>query len=100
MWSVRTPLLLINKKERANGSRPERLVFGECVGAITQDEGYLSFHYLPKWLESKNAKPLSQSLPLRAEPFDDKISKPFFAGLLPEGDKRVAVANTKHFVLL
>ncbi|MEY4495807.1 MAG: hypothetical protein RL744_871 [Pseudomonadota bacterium] len=67
--------------------------FGECVGVLTQDEGYLSFQYLPKWLESKNAKPLSQSLPLRIESFDDKISKPFFAGLLPEGDKRAAVAN-------
>ncbi|QWD67102.1 type II toxin-antitoxin system HipA family toxin [Polynucleobacter sp. MWH-Aus1W21] len=67
--------------------------FGECVGVLTQDEGYLSFQYLPEWLKSKNAKPLSQSLPLRAEPFGDKIAKPFFAGLLPEGDKRAAVAN-------
>jgi len=67
--------------------------FGECVGVLTQDEGYLSFRYLPQWLESKNAKPLSQSLPLRAEPFGDKIAKPFFAGLLPEGNKRAEVAN-------
>lgn len=67
--------------------------FGECVGVLTQDEGYLSFRYLPEWLGLKNAKPLSQSLPLRTEPFDDKIVKPFFAGLLPEGDKRAAVAN-------
>jgi serine/threonine-protein kinase HipA len=67
--------------------------FGECAGVLTQEEGYLSFQYLPKWLESKNAKPLSQSLPLRAEPFDERIAKPFFSGLLPEGDKRTAVAN-------
>lgn len=67
--------------------------FGECVGVLTQDEGYLSFRYLPEWLGSKNAKPLSQSLPLRTESFDEKIAKPFFAGLLPEGDKRTAVAN-------
>ena len=67
--------------------------FGKCVGVLTQDEGYLSFRYLPEWLGSKNAKPLSQSLPLRTESFDDKIAKPFFAGLLPEGDKRTAVAN-------
>lgn len=67
--------------------------FGECVGVLTQDEGYLSFRYLPQWLQSKNAKPLSQSLPLRAELFDDKIAKPFFAGLLPEGDKRTSVAS-------
>lgn len=67
--------------------------FGEHVGVLTQDDGYLSFRYLPEWLESKNAKPLSQSLPLRTEPFGDRIAKPFFAGLLPEGDKRAAVAN-------
>ena len=67
--------------------------FGEYVGVLTQDEGYLSFRYLPQWLESKNAKPLSQSLPLRAEPFGDKIAKPFFAGLLPEGDKRTSIAK-------
>jgi len=67
--------------------------FGECVGVLTQDEGYLSFRYLPQWLESKNAKPLSQSLPLSAEPFGDKIAKPFFAGLLPEGNKRAEIAN-------
>lgn len=67
--------------------------FGECVGVLSQDEGYLSFQYLPEWLESKSARPLSQSLPLRTELFEDKIAKPFFAGLLPEGDKRIAVAN-------
>lgn len=67
--------------------------FGECAGVLTQDEGRLSFQYLPEWLESNNAKPLSQSLPLSTESFDDRIAKPFFAGLLPEGDKRTAVAN-------
>jgi serine/threonine-protein kinase HipA len=67
--------------------------FGECVGVLTQDKGYLSFQYLPQWLESKHAQPLSQSLPLRAESFDDRMAKSFFAGLLPEGDKRTAVAN-------
>jgi serine/threonine-protein kinase HipA len=66
---------------------------GECAGILTQDDGYLSFQYLPEWLESNNAKPFSQSLPLRTESFDDKIAKPFFAGLLPEGDKRTAVAS-------
>jgi serine/threonine-protein kinase HipA len=33
--------------------------FGECAGVLTQDKGYLSFQYLPHWLESKNAQPLS-----------------------------------------
>jgi serine/threonine-protein kinase HipA len=44
--------------------------FGECVGVLTQDMGQLSFRYLPQWLESKSAIPLSQSLPLIAEPFN------------------------------
>jgi serine/threonine-protein kinase HipA len=67
--------------------------FGKCAGILTQDKGYLSFRYLPEWLESKDARPLSHSLPLRIEPFDDPMTKPFFAGLLPEGDKRTDVAN-------
>lgn len=53
--------------------------FGEWVGVLTQDKGYLTFQYLREWVGSKNAKPLSQSLPLRTEQFDDKIAKPFFA---------------------
>ncbi len=67
--------------------------FGECVGMLTQNMGQLTFRYLPMWLESKNAQPLSQSLPLVAEPFEDKVARPFFAGLLPEGNKRSAVAK-------
>ncbi len=27
--------------------------FGKCVGVLTQDEGYLSFRYLPEWLGTK-----------------------------------------------
>jgi serine/threonine-protein kinase HipA len=67
--------------------------WGQCVGVLAQDKGYLSFRYLPEWLASKSAKPLSQSLPLQVEPFDDRQAKPFFAGLLPEGNKRNAVAD-------
>jgi serine/threonine-protein kinase HipA len=38
--------------------------------------------------------PLSQSLPFRSEPFDDRATRPFFAGLLPEGGKRKQIAKT------
>lgn len=40
--------------------------------------------------------PLSYNLPLQAEAFDDKATRPFFAGLLPEGDKRKLIAQTLH----
>jgi HipA-like protein len=37
------------------------------------------------WLAGPGAVPLSRSLPLRQEPFDHRGTRPFFAGLLPEG---------------
>jgi serine/threonine-protein kinase HipA len=36
---------------------------------------------------------LSASLPLQAEPFDDRKTRPFFAGLLPEGQMRRLIAQ-------
>ena len=70
----------------------EVLLLGQSVGQLIQADGRLSFSYSPRWLQSPSAQPLSRSLPLRPEPFDDKATRPFFAGLLPEGDKRKLVA--------
>ena len=67
-------------------------LLGQSVGQLIQTDGRLSFCYSPHWLQSPNAQPLSRSLPLRPESFDDKATRPFFAGLLPEGDKRKLVA--------
>jgi len=67
---------------------------GQHVGHLAQVDGRLSFSYAAPWLQSTNAGPLSQHLPLRAEAFDDKATRPFFAGLLPEGDKRRLIAQT------
>ena len=67
-------------------------LLGQSVGQLIQADGRLSFSYSPRWLQSSSAQPLSRSLPLRPEPFDDKATRPFFAGLLPEGDKRKLVA--------
>ena len=67
-------------------------LLGQSVGQLIQADGRLSFSYSPRWLQSPSAQPLSRSLPLRPEPFDDKATRPFFAGLLPEGDKRKLVA--------
>lgn len=71
-------------------------LFGAHIGALAQIDGRLSFSYAQDWLTTANATPLSQSLPLRAEPFDDRATRPFFAGLLPEGDKRKLIAQTLH----
>ena len=47
----------------------------------------------PGWVSRPDAIPLSASLPVRAEPFDDRAARPFFAGLLPEQEKRDQVAR-------
>ena len=67
-------------------------LLGQSVGQLIQADGRLSFSYSPRWLQSPSAQPLSRSLPLRPQSFDDKATRPFFAGLLPEGDKRKLVA--------
>ncbi len=67
-------------------------LLGQSIGQLIQADGRLSFSYSPRWLQSPSAQPLSRSLPLRPESFDDKATRPFFAGLLPEGDKRKLVA--------
>ena len=76
-------------------------LLGAHIGTLAQLDGRLSFGYAAEWLAKgaagdglkTEAVPLSQSLPLRTEPFDDRTTRPFFAGLLPEGDKRKLVAQ-------
>lgn len=69
---------------------------GAHIGTLAQIDGRLGFSYSANWLEHSAATPLSQSLPLQAEPFDDRVTRPFFAGLLPEGNKRKLVAQALH----
>lgn len=64
-------------------------LLGAHVGTLSQVDGRLSFAYAPG-----ATTPLSQSLPIRPEPFDDRATRPFFAGLLPEGGKRKQIAKT------
>ncbi len=77
-------------------------LLNERVGSLTQINGRLSFCYAADFLAKKTVSSsnppfvLSQSLPLRMEPFDDAATRPFFAGLLPEGGKRKLIAQTLH----
>lgn len=68
-------------------------LFVNHVGTLTLVEGRLNFWYAPDWLKQANAIALSCSLPLQAEPFDDHKTRPFFAGLLPEGQMRRLIAQ-------
>lgn len=68
-------------------------LFAERVGTLALVDGRLTFCYAPGWLSRSDAIALSASLPLQAEPFDDRKTRPFFAGLLPEGQMRRLIAQ-------
>jgi serine/threonine-protein kinase HipA len=68
-------------------------LFDWRVGSLSLVHGRLSFAYASDWLALPQATALSQSLPLQAEPFDDHQTRPFFAGLLPEGQMRRLIAQ-------
>jgi serine/threonine-protein kinase HipA len=64
------------------------------VGVLIQDDhGEVTFHYEDNWLASPQALALSQSLPLRMEPFSGRECRGFFGGVLPEGENRETIAR-------
>ncbi len=63
------------------------------AGTLERLEGArLRFTYDPSWLTTA-AMPLSLSLPLTDDPYTDEDCRPFFAGLLLEGDFLKAIAR-------
>ena len=64
------------------------------VGVLQQIErNQLEFSYAQKWLADSGNNPISLSLPLQPEPYDDLATRIWFANLLPEGRIREAVAK-------
>jgi serine/threonine-protein kinase HipA len=68
-------------------------LFENRIGTLSLVEGRLNFTYAEEWLARPNSVALSCSLPLQAAPFDDHQTRPFFAGLLPEGQMRRLIAQ-------
>jgi serine/threonine-protein kinase HipA len=67
---------------------------GARVGALRIDEhGDLAFAYDADWLADPATRAISISLPKRAQPFNRRETRPFFAGLLPDEGQREAVAR-------
>jgi len=63
-------------------------LLGEQAGTLWLEDARLRFRYDTHWLKQSGVMALSQSLPLQVEAFDDQLCRPFFGGLLPEGDLR------------
>jgi serine/threonine-protein kinase HipA len=57
----------------------------ELAGVIAEtDDGY-EFTYQAEYLEHKDAKPVSLTLPLSTRKYESKVLFAFFDGLIPEG---------------
>jgi serine/threonine-protein kinase HipA len=65
--------------------KAEVLFYDRPAGILEELEHGYRFTYLQDYLKDSQAVPVSLSLPLRPEPFEDKRLFPFFDGLIPEG---------------
>ena len=53
----------------------------KLVGKLTENHGkFFEFQY------EKDAEPISLTMPYQNEPYNNRLSKPFFENMLPEGD--------------
>lgn len=67
---------------------------GRRVGSYDKfASGSEQFCYDSAYLSDSHAGPISQSLPLKAEPYSGPELRPFFAGLLPEESQRSRIAS-------
>ena len=55
------------------------------AGLLTEDENGYQFCYDEAYLASKDAEPISITLPLTSKPYRSSNMFPFFDGLIPEG---------------
>ena len=58
---------------------------GERVGVLMEAESGTEFRYDREWLARADARAVSQTLPLKEEPYRSRTLHPFFENLLPEG---------------
>ena len=65
----------------------------KLTGTLLQDDtGRLRFHYAPSYLRPGSV-PLSISMPLSDQEYEDNRARPFFSNLLPDGLARQRVAK-------
>ncbi|HEX8507492.1 MAG TPA: HipA N-terminal domain-containing protein [Hymenobacter sp.] len=57
----------------------------QVAGYLRQDEQGYTFVYAPEYLAAATAEPVSLTLPLREQPYVERVLFPFFDGLIPEG---------------
>lgn len=67
---------------------------GVVVGTLQMNQhGQMRFTYAADWLADASRPAISFSLPKQEQPFTQRQSRPFFAGLLPEEAQRDVIAG-------
>ena len=65
--------------------RAEVYYKNSLAGILAETDAGYEFCYIKDYLESKNAKPVSLTLPLTDKTYHSNVLFPFFDGLIPEG---------------
>lgn len=75
------------------------LMDGTPIGSLTMSaQGALSFTYDDDYLNLPHPTPLSLSMPLRSKPYGNRVTLPFFQGLLPDNPLALEAIARKHQV--
>lgn len=75
----------------------EIYVNGIKAGILKEESGKgFMFQYYPAYLENKDSKPASLTLPLREQPYHSEYLFPAFANMLSEGENRRIQARLFH----
>ncbi|GLS34741.1 phosphatidylinositol kinase [Mesorhizobium tianshanense] len=65
--------------------------YADPVGVLVRDnKGAVAFAYKAEYLSDPDSTPLSLSLPLTTDPYEDVVTRPFFDNLLQERDGALA----------
>ena len=65
--------------------RAEVYYKNSLAGILAETDAGYEFCYIKDYLESKNAEPVSLTLPLTDKPYHSNVLFPFVDGLIPEG---------------
>lgn len=65
--------------------RAEVYYKNSLAGILAETDAGYEFCYIKDYLKSKNAEPVSLTLPLTDKPYHSNVLFPFFDGLIPEG---------------
>lgn len=79
----------------------------KLVGILSRNKGQQSFTYSETWLQDRQRRPLSLSMPLRTEPWKGPVVEAWFDNLLPDNENirqaivdRLGAQSRKSFDLL